>query len=382
MNDRVLFVDDDEKILRFAERSLGRKFQCVTARSADEALRILQNEEPVAVIVSDENMPGTRGTRLLAETRRISPDTTRIMLTGYADQSIAVDAVNEGAVFRFLNKPVRMKTLIDVVELGMRQYRLVTAERELLDRTLRETARTLSDLLALVRPAVFGRAARLRRLVRLLGPHLPRIADWELEMAVALAQTGLLDASPQVEWRRLAQNSEAGALVISRIPRLESIAGGIRYQYKNFDGSGYPEDGIDGRKIPLLGRVLRLINEWDGLQAEGGEPDEIAQRLREAPGRVDPDLLEYLAEALQAERPSTTRVPTDQLPDDVVLAEDIITDAGTLLACRGHRVDDLLRQRLKVAAESGQSGVLPATTIVVDSYRQDSIGDSGLPATG
>lgn len=366
MTERVLVVDDDVNILNFAKRALGRYFECVTADSAAGALEILRQEEPVAVIVSDDNMPGIRGTQLLAEARKISPDTTRIMLTGYADQQIAVDAVNEGAVFRFLNKPIRLKTLTEVVELGVRQYQLVTAERQLLNHTLRGTVRTLSDLLGLTSPELYGRTARLRRLVGLLAPQLSHVAGWELETAVALARIGHacsqsgIDDDTDLEdpaVRRLAEDTEAAAVVISRIPRLESIAGGIRYQFKNFDGSGFPGDGLSGKKIPLLGRVLRLASKWDDLEVGGHGARAVAERLRSTPGIVDPDLLEQLAAAMEAEETATVRCVTlDELADDAILADDIESAQGTLLVARGHQVDELLRRRLRALEEAGIIG--------------------------
>ena len=367
MNDTVLFVDDDEKILRFAERSLGRRYDCVTARSGEEALQMLTERERVAVIVTDDNMPGMKGTQLLARARKVSPDTTRIMLTGYAEQSIAVDAVNEGAVFRFLNKPIRLKTLIDVVDLGVRQYQLVTAERE-----------PLADLLAMARPEQYGRAARLRRILGLLTPHLPPIAGWELATAAALAQIGCVGGNDEQDERRLAADTEAGAVQISRIPRLESVAGGIRYQLKNFDGSGYPEDGISGRKIPLLGRVLRLAIEWDRLENTGMPATEVAAWLRAAPGLVDPDLLEKLAESAADEsRLPSRQVRIDRLVEGAVLAEDLWTDDGdTVVCCRGHRVDALLRRRLQALVEAGE---VSGSNAVLVQWPDDA---SPLPAAG
>ena len=377
MNDRVLFVDDDEKILSFAERSLGRRFDCITARSGEEALRMLTEQGPIAVMVTDDNMPGMKGTQLLAGARKASPDTTRIMLTGYAEQSIAVDAVNEGAVFRFLNKPIRLKTLMDVVDLGVRQYRLVTAERELLDRTLRETVRTLADMLAIARPEQYGRAARLRRILGLLKTHLPPIAEWELATAAALAQIGCVGGYDEDHEARLAADIEAGAVHIAGIPRLEAIAGGIRYQRKNFDGSGYPEDGISGRKIPLLGRVLRLAIEWDRLESAGMPAAETAASLRAAPGLVDPDLLEKLAESANTgSQLPNQRMRIDALSDRAVLAEDLRTDDGEIVVCRGHRVDALLRRRLRALMDNG--ALSGGRCILVESAE-----DKGpLPAAG
>ena len=136
MNRRVLFVDDEPNVLDGIRRVIHKKFDVSTAVSGAEALRLLEAEPEFAVIVSDMRMPEMSGVELLAEVKRSRPDMVRIMLTGNQDQKTAIEAVNRGEVFKFLTKPCEAATLTAALELSLRQYQLLTAERELLTRTL------------------------------------------------------------------------------------------------------------------------------------------------------------------------------------------------------------------------------------------------------
>lgn len=105
MSKKVLLVDDEENVLLAYTRVLRRRFQLQVALGGADALLVLQRDGPFAVIVSDMRMPGMDGVELLSQVKQLAPDSTRIMLTGNADQATAMDAVNHGAIFRFLTKP-------------------------------------------------------------------------------------------------------------------------------------------------------------------------------------------------------------------------------------------------------------------------------------
>src|SRR5262249_23643372 len=144
------------------------------------------------VILSDLHMPGMDGIRLLATVRQRYPDTTRVLLTGMADVTSALQAVNDGQGFRFLTKPVAMATPRQAVAAGVEQYRLVTAQRDLLENTLRGAVHVLGELLALANPAAFERATRVRQLLRGMSAAAGRALPWEEDVAAALSQIGCI----------------------------------------------------------------------------------------------------------------------------------------------------------------------------------------------
>ncbi|MBP2228857.1 signal transduction histidine kinase [Azospirillum agricola] len=130
-HEKILLVDDDPNVLSGYRRHLGRRYTLLTALGGQEALALLDGEPDVAVIIADMRMPGMNGVQFLTECARRHGDAVRVMLTGNADQDTAVQAVNRGHVFRFLNKPAPIEDVIEAVEAGLRQHRLHRAEREL-----------------------------------------------------------------------------------------------------------------------------------------------------------------------------------------------------------------------------------------------------------
>jgi DNA-binding NtrC family response regulator len=157
---RVLFVDDEENILRALRRLFRREpWELAFAGSGAEALARGQAEGPFDVVVTDQRMPGMTGVELLQEVRRRWPQAVRLILSGYTDVQAVLDAVNQGAIYKFLTKPwdddvlrQAVREAVEVVRLRRENERLqetVRAQRdelEAINRSLTEGAR--SDLLA------------------------------------------------------------------------------------------------------------------------------------------------------------------------------------------------------------------------------------------
>ena len=121
---RILFVDDEERILRSLALQFRRHYEVLTESDPLRALQRLR-EERIHVLVSDQRMPQMSGAQLLAEAREIAPNTLRILLTGYSDLDAAVEALNNGGIFRYLTKPWDQQemafTLRQAAELAVRQ---------------------------------------------------------------------------------------------------------------------------------------------------------------------------------------------------------------------------------------------------------------------
>ena len=120
---RILFVDDDERILKGIVRQQGDDFDITTALGPMEALKLVNESEPFAVVVSDMRMPEMTGVDLLKRVREISPDTVRMILTGFAELNTTIQAVNEGHIFRFLSKPCDEDLMAASLEAGLKQFR-------------------------------------------------------------------------------------------------------------------------------------------------------------------------------------------------------------------------------------------------------------------
>src|SRR5580700_8665361 len=122
MSEKILLVDDDANILDGFRRGLSREFQMETALGGEEALKLATDSEPYAVVVSDMRMPGMDGLQLLSRIKTLSPETIRIMLTGNNDMETAINAINEGSIFRFLSKPCGKELMAKTLTAALVQY--------------------------------------------------------------------------------------------------------------------------------------------------------------------------------------------------------------------------------------------------------------------
>jgi serine/threonine-protein kinase len=111
---RLLFVDDEERILNALKNIFRSKYHVLTAASGPQALEYIEKFR-IPVIVSDQRMPGMQGVELLRCARELSPDSVRILLTGYSDLASIVGSINEGEVFRFISKPWDNQELQSVI---------------------------------------------------------------------------------------------------------------------------------------------------------------------------------------------------------------------------------------------------------------------------
>jgi DNA-binding NtrC family response regulator len=179
MNHKILFVDDEPAVLEGYKRVLHKDFQAETAVGGEEAIAAAKRDGPYAVVVSDMRMPGMDGVQVLSRMREISPETVRVILTGYADMQSAIDAVNEGRIFRFLTKPCEARNLKLALNACLMQYQLVTAEKELLENTLMGSIKVLTDVLSLANPAAFGRSKRIAQYVQHMVAELHLQAPWK-----------------------------------------------------------------------------------------------------------------------------------------------------------------------------------------------------------
>ncbi len=148
MADKILFVDDETDLLRGYKIMLRQHFEVDTAEGGAQGLAEIQSHGPYAVVVSDMRMPGMNGVEFLSQVRHRAPDTIRMMLTGHTDIKAAMDAVNEGNIFRFLAKPCEREVLTSAINSGLVQHRLVIAEKELLEKTLMGSIKVLTERLS------------------------------------------------------------------------------------------------------------------------------------------------------------------------------------------------------------------------------------------
>ena len=371
---KILFVDDEPNILAAFQRQLRKQFSLETAVGPAAGLALLENWRDYAVVVADMQMPEMTGVEFLVKVRELSQDIVLMMLTGNADQATAMDAINRGSIFRFLSKPCSTEQLTAALEAGLLQHQFITAERELLENTLSGSIKVLTEILAMVEPKSFGQAETLRNRMRVVARVLKLSQTWELEAAALLSQIGSVTLPPEMllkarlghllaprEQEMFQRVPTIGADLLTHIPRLDEVCRIIRYQNQNFDGSGYPGDGVSGEQIPLGARMLKALVDFGQLEAKGSSIDEALRVLSNRSEYYDPHVLSALGEAFHLdsrERKEITREPRAvtfaALRVGHVLTADLETKDGVLILSAGNRITPPLIQRLRnFAALSG-----------------------------
>src|SRR5262249_24205424 len=147
----VLIVDDEPRVLDSLEGLLAIEHQILRAEDGAAALRILA-EEPVAVVISDQRMPGMLGTELLARSLTVAPDTARILLTAFTDADALMTSINAANIYHFVVKPWNPRELVHTVRRGVERYRLAH-ERDAVLRDLAARNQHLEATLADLRAA-------------------------------------------------------------------------------------------------------------------------------------------------------------------------------------------------------------------------------------
>lgn len=354
---------------------MRKHFTVETAVGPGAGLEMLRHWRDYAVVVADMRMPEMNGVEFLVKVRGMAPDLVLMMLTGNADQATAVEAINQGSIFRFLNKPCPPGDLISALEAALRQHELVTAERELLENTLNGSIKVLTDILAMADSRTFGRAETLRDQARLMAQALELSRTWELEAAALLASIGYVTLPPELalksrlghalspkEHEIMERLPEVGSNLLAQIPRLNQVARIILYQNQRFDGLGFPGDKLAGDELPAGSRILKVLS--DLAQLEGNNRmtrDAALAEMRKRAGWYDPRVLEAVPGALcavreapRSENSSARAVTFANLRVGHVLISDLETKDGVLIISAGNRITAPLMQRLRnFAALSG-----------------------------
>ncbi|MDK9718381.1 MAG: response regulator [Trichlorobacter sp.] len=327
----VLFVDDEENILKALQRLvMDEEFDTEIANSGDAGLKKLTTLSDVALIVSDQRMPGMNGAEFLNQSQQLAPDAIRMLLTGYSDISAAADAINKGGASRYLNKPWNDDDLLQTLKAAVETWKLsndnkrlqaiVQAQNEemkqwnenLKNRVLQQTtairkkADDLNEALIQLKQNYSGIINAFSGLVELRGQKAQQHARNVMELAVAAAREyGLMpeeleiirtaallhdigeigmpnnvleksqDYMTQDEFRVYSQHPVRGQMAIDSIADLRPAGVLIRHHHENFNGTGFP-DKLAGDDIPIGARILAYADQLDKAITIGGDTAEQA----------------------------------------------------------------------------------------------------------
>jgi putative nucleotidyltransferase with HDIG domain len=304
---KVLCVDDEPNILSALRRMLGLEgFQVLTAESGAQALELLA-KDTVNVIISDMQMPGMDGTALLEKVRQQWPHTMRLMLTGASDVTGAIEAINQGAIYRYIAKPWNDEELLSTIKSAI-AYGTLANEHERLEALTVAQKESLNEMVDTLESRVQERTQDLRaayvasikafsNILELrrpdLLPHSRRVATLSMKMAKLaglnddacqsiyiagllhdIGKIGLSDRVlntkfielPLADAKVYRTHTTMGEATLNTLDDMKGVAAIIRSHHEYFNGTGFP-DGLSGNDIPMGARIVAIVEAYEELQS-------------------------------------------------------------------------------------------------------------------
>lgn len=365
---RVLLVDDQPDnlaVLRGALEDEG--YQLAFASNGEDALEILQDLSPHLILL-DIMMPGIDGFETCRRMKQneIMRDTPIIFITAKRETEDIIHGFRVGGV-DYITKPfqqeevcARVRNHLELVHLRRSLEAQNRHTQELLDQTLNGSMSIFNEILAGFDHALFNRGTRLRELVKAWTPNLGLEDTWQLELAAMFLPIGLVTIPSSIVARHrenkkltsaeeelILKAPEASAKLLEKIPNLKKVSHIVRYHQKSYDGGGYPQDGVQGEKIPVESRILKLLCDFVDEEAQGHDSRDALDRLRARTGLYDALLLRkfqaYL-EKMESARPKgegEQEIPFQELRVGQTLADKIENLEGTVLLNAGQIVSEM-----------------------------------------
>lgn len=364
---RVLMVDDEPNVLSGYRRSIGRSYDLVTANSGQEGLEALNNEGPFEVVVTDMRMPEMDGLEFLKRAKAKHPNTVYVMLTGNADQQTAINAINQGQIFRFLNKPCEADVLEHTIRACKVQYDLIHAEAELLSNTLSGSVRLLIEALVISDPTAAEAVRAIREGVVALTKGLEIKNEWTFTLASSLFMIGSI-TTPRtsnndiLNEQYISNCAAAGSKLLRHISRLDLVSKIILNQRTKTDLPEKLTELDDASRVILGSQLLRFSFDWyrasqqcegnrlEGLSKLASEPDAHDKRFFEAAKAVQGQISET-----QTDEPKRVLIEMEVmgLYQGVITESDICTTDGSLLVSKGQVLSQMMIDRLRGYYKAG-----------------------------
>jgi response regulator RpfG family c-di-GMP phosphodiesterase len=358
----VLLVDDEPNVLASLSMHLRRDYTVLTANCGADGLEKLSANSGVAVVVSDMRMPNMNGATFLAQARQKAPSAVRILLTGQADVASAMAAINDGQIFRFLTKPTSPPNFLSAIAAAVGQHRLMIAEKVLLEQTLRGSLRTMTEILALTSPQLFGAATRITQVVKALMQQLSVPDCWQIDVAAMLLPLAQISLPPETaekvgraadltpeERKMVSRLPDLSDQLLAHIPRLETVRLMLATAQEPFRPPSCAPPESESHLVRRGAVLIKVAAAFDALQQSGLAIGDVIAALLAQPARFDEPTVLALREIYgdSPDTPRTLEVSLLTLRPGMIFAEDVVSKSGVLLVARGFKVTPTLLERLR-----------------------------------
>ena len=310
MENRILIVDDEEVICKILAIGLsGEGYSCVTAHNGEEALHHFYNDS-FSLILSDIKMPKMDGLELLKNVKAVNPKTMVIIMTGFPENDMAVEAIHLGA-HDFLVKPIDLDLLLLSVKNALEKKRLEgeVESYHILKKDHLDLVKILAKAIDAKDPYTRGHSERVRRISMEMGNKLglgeKRVEG--LEHGALFHDIGMISIKDEVlqkpgplsseEYQSIQKHPLIAEEIIEGVDFFNGKISMIRHHHEHFNGCGYP-DGLVGEAIPLEARIISVSDAFDAMTSvrphRGAMPFEIvlAELERLKGTQFDPQVLE------------------------------------------------------------------------------------------
>ncbi|MGO9480376.1 MAG: HD domain-containing phosphohydrolase [Candidatus Kryptoniota bacterium] len=361
-NRKVLYIDDEDGPCTAFKYFMGdRNVEVYTLNNSAMIEDFLKSNGPFAVVLSDQRMPVKDGIEVLHEVMKTSPDTMRVLVTGYDDMETVKGAINEGGIVQYISKPWNDEKVCSLIDDLLMRYNTTLEKRfllselklknEILQLTVKGTTsgvlKLLNDLIAALGKDVASQNDRIRRLgqaVLKLMPELSEKENWEISCALELFNLGLVllptfiqlkvikEGMSAIKDIQLAHNHHLIAAEMLRgIPKFEGVADIIMLMRKDFSGIGEPHSNkTKGKELPLGSRILRILLDLENHGIDRVHGHEALKSMMKQNSIYDTELIERMlgTESLGQEKGGDAGAPVRVIDVRAVSAKDSMRQNG------------------------------------------------------
>lgn len=329
----ILIIDDEVKIINSIKRLLNSKrYRLEYTTIPEEAFEIVLSCD-FDIILCDQRMPGTSGVEVLQFIKRFSPETVRILITGYSDIEVIISAINEGNIFKYISKPWSNEKLIEIIEEAIEykkeqirklencinQWRVIAESQK--QQALPDKSLAISPLLRVVQAKdmeLYKHCDKVCKYSLIIAEKLNLSEEMKenIKYAALLHDIGKIAVRDNVlykpnsldkeEFTEITRHPLVGAEVVKQIKGMNYIAEIICQHHEKLNGKGYPK-GLNENEILLEAKVIAVADSYDAIVSDRVYRKGLSQRNAfeilegEENESYDPDIVNALMGGIKDE---------------------------------------------------------------------------------